>query len=74
VASLGAPAAAPEKVDLESMTCPEVAAAMQRGKTTVLIYTGGTEQRGPHVDTTRLCSRHALPVSRLQVRLNGRVS
>ena len=48
MASLSAPAAAQEQVDLELMTYPEVAAAMQHGKTTVLIYSGGTEQRGPH--------------------------
>ena len=30
------------------MTYLEIAAAMQTGKTTVLIYNGGTEQRGPH--------------------------
>ena len=48
LASCSAPAAAQEQVDLELMTYPEVAAAMQHGKTTVLIYTGGTEQRGPH--------------------------
>jgi creatinine amidohydrolase len=47
--SLGAAApAAQEQVDLELMTYPEVAAALQHGKTTVLIYSGGTEQRGPH--------------------------
>lgn len=39
---------APELVDLELMTYAEVASALQRGKTTVLIYNGGTEQRGPH--------------------------
>ena len=48
LASFSAPAAAQEQVDLELMTYPEVAAAMQHGKTTVLIYAGGTEQRGPH--------------------------
>ena len=48
IAALSAPAAAQEQVDLELMTYPEVAAAMQHGKTTVLIYSGGTEQRGPH--------------------------
>jgi creatinine amidohydrolase/Fe(II)-dependent formamide hydrolase-like protein len=48
VAALAAPAAAQEQVDLELMTYPEVAAALQHGKTTVLIYSGGTEQRGPH--------------------------
>jgi creatinine amidohydrolase/Fe(II)-dependent formamide hydrolase-like protein len=48
IAALGAPAAAQEQVDLELLTYSEVAAALQRGKTTVLIYSGGTEQRGPH--------------------------
>ena len=41
-------AAAQTPVDMELMTYPEIAAAMQSGKTTVLIYNGGTEQRGPH--------------------------
>lgn len=31
------------------MTWPEVKAALAAGKTTALFYTGGTEQRGPHV-------------------------
>src|SRR5579862_5647171 len=36
-------------VDIESMTYPEIYAAIHdQGKTTVLIYNGGTEQRGPH--------------------------
>jgi creatinine amidohydrolase len=35
-------------VDMELMTYPEIAAAMKAGRTTVLIYDGGTEQRGPH--------------------------
>jgi creatinine amidohydrolase len=50
VVALGtsAPVPAQEQVDIELMTFPEVAAAMQSGKTTVLIYNGGTEQRGPH--------------------------
>jgi creatinine amidohydrolase/Fe(II)-dependent formamide hydrolase-like protein len=34
-------------VEFEMMTWPEVKAAMAAGKTTALIYTGGTEQRGP---------------------------
>ena len=41
-------AIAQQQVDMELMTYPEIAAAMQTGKTTVLIYNGGTEQRGPH--------------------------
>ena len=34
-------------VEFEMMTWPEVKAAIAAGKTTALIYTGGTEQRGP---------------------------
>jgi len=45
---LSAPVIAQSQVDMELMTYPEIAAAMQTGKTTVLIYNGGTEQRGPH--------------------------
>lgn len=41
-------AIAREQVDMELMTYLEVDEAMQKGKTTVLIYNGGTEQRGPH--------------------------
>jgi creatinine amidohydrolase/Fe(II)-dependent formamide hydrolase-like protein len=46
-ASIAAPADAP--VEMELMTYAEVQAAIhQQGKTTVLVYNGGTEQRGPH--------------------------
>ena len=34
-------------VDFEMMTWPEVKQALADGKTTALIYNGGTEQRGP---------------------------
>src|ERR1700748_388529 len=34
-------------VEFEMMTWPEVKQALEQGKTTALIYTGGTEQRGP---------------------------
>src|SRR5580704_15989871 len=34
-------------VEFEMMTWPEVKAAIAGGKTTALVYTGGTEQRGP---------------------------
>lgn len=34
-------------VEFEMMTWPEVQQALAAGKTTALIYTGGTEQRGP---------------------------
>ena len=33
---------------MELMTYPEIASALRAGKTMVLIYNGGTEQRGPH--------------------------
>ncbi len=46
--SLGAEAAAlASNVDFEMMTWPEVKHAIEQGKTTALIYNGGTEQRGP---------------------------
>ena len=35
------------RVEFETMTWPEVKQALADGKTTALIYTGGTEQRGP---------------------------
>jgi creatinine amidohydrolase len=35
------------RVEFETMTWPEVKAALATGKTTALVYTGGTEQRGP---------------------------
>ena len=34
-------------VEFDMMTWPEVKAAIQAGKTTALVYNGGTEQRGP---------------------------
>ncbi len=34
-------------VEFEMMTWPEVKQAIAEGKTTALVYTGGTEQRGP---------------------------
>src|SRR5262245_46037291 len=34
-------------VEFEMMTWPEVKQALAEGKTTALVYTGGTEQRGP---------------------------
>jgi creatinine amidohydrolase/Fe(II)-dependent formamide hydrolase-like protein len=40
-------AQASAQVEFEMMTWPEVKAALAAGKTTALIYTGGTEHRGP---------------------------
>ena len=37
----------PPLVDLEMMTWPELKAAIDQGKTTALVYNGGTETRGP---------------------------
>ncbi|HWC95477.1 MAG TPA: creatininase family protein [Candidatus Sulfopaludibacter sp.] len=37
----------PKTVDLEMMTWPELKSAIQSGKTTALVYNGGTETRGP---------------------------
>jgi creatinine amidohydrolase/Fe(II)-dependent formamide hydrolase-like protein len=47
IASTAAFAQKPALVDFEMMTWPEVKHAMEQGKTTALIYNGGTEQRGP---------------------------
>src|SRR6266436_1931247 len=39
---------AQSRVEFEMMTWPEVKQAIhEQGKTTVLVYNGGTEQRGP---------------------------
>ena len=43
----GAPPGVVHEVEFEMMTWPEVKAALEAGKTTALIYTGGTEHRGP---------------------------
>src|SRR5437660_7526127 len=38
-----------DQVEIEQMTYPEIYSAIhEHGKTTVLVYNGGTEQRGPH--------------------------
>lgn len=48
VASMAhAAAAKTDQVEMELMTWPELKAAMAAGKTTAIVYTGGTEQRGP---------------------------
>ena len=46
-AKQAATAKKPPLVEFEMMTWPEVKAALAAGKTTALVYTGGTEQRGP---------------------------
>src|ERR1044071_8633447 len=38
-----------ESVYIEDLTWTEVRAAIQAGKTTAIIYTGSTEQNGPHM-------------------------
>ena len=48
IAAQKKPAAAPAPlVEFEMMTWPEVKKAIEGGKTTALVYNGGTEQRGP---------------------------
>ena len=47
MANTNAAAAKEPNVEFEMMTWPEVKQAFADGKTTALIYTGGTEQRGP---------------------------
>jgi creatinine amidohydrolase len=42
-------ASAQRSVYIEDLTWPEVQHAIQSGKTTALIYTGSTEQNGPHM-------------------------
>lgn len=41
-------AADPSVVEIEKLTWVEIKDALAKGKTTVLIFNGGTEQRGPH--------------------------
>ncbi|MEZ5290034.1 MAG: creatininase family protein [Vicinamibacterales bacterium] len=45
--SAGAAGGRTPNVEFEMMTWPEVKAAIAAGKTTALVYNGGTEQRGP---------------------------
>src|SRR6202166_4533582 len=45
--ALASIAGAQSKVDFGMMTWPEVKKALASGKTTALVYNGGTEQRGP---------------------------
>ncbi len=45
--SAGAAGVRTPNVEFEMMTWPEVKKAMADGKTTALVYNGGTEQRGP---------------------------
>ena len=47
--ALGASHAIAAEVEIERMTSPEVRAAIEAGKTTIIIPTGGTEQNGPHM-------------------------
>lgn len=47
VQSVNAVAVAEPNVEFGMMTWPEVKQAFAEGKTTALVYTGGTEQRGP---------------------------
>jgi len=44
-------AQAPQSVYIEELTWPEIRDAIAAGKTTAIIYTGSTEQNGPHMVT-----------------------
>jgi creatinine amidohydrolase len=44
-----APLAAQRSIYIEDLTWPEVQQAIQSGKTNAIIYTGSTEQGGPHM-------------------------
>lgn len=47
MAPSGVAAGRTPNVEFDMMTWPEVKAAIESGKTTALVYNGGTEQRGP---------------------------
>jgi len=47
--AFSAPLAAQRSVYIEDLTWPEVQQAIQSGKTSAIIYTGSTEQNGPHM-------------------------
>jgi creatinine amidohydrolase len=49
VSDAATPAAAAPSVFLEHLTTAEVSAALQAGKTTIIIPVGGVEQNGPHM-------------------------
>jgi len=49
LAAAGAGAETPDTVFLEELTWTEVREAIQSGKTTIILPTGGTEQNGPHM-------------------------
>src|SRR5437660_7501259 len=44
-------AQAPQSVYIEELTSPEIRDAIAAGKTTAIVYTGSTEQNGPHMVT-----------------------
>jgi len=49
LALLPAPVVAQQSVYIEDLTWPEVQQAIASGKTSAIIYTGSTEQNGPHM-------------------------
>lgn len=59
----------PRLVDFELMTWPEVKQALQDGRTTALIFNGGTEQRGPQ----GVNGAHTLIVHKLGVEIAQRL-
>ena len=65
VLGVAAQTVAQEQVDIELMTYQEIGAAIAAGKTTVLVYNGGTEQRGPHA----VVGGHSLIARRVSVEI-----
>ena len=49
LAPAGGRAATPDTVYLEDLTWTEIQEAIQAGRTTIIVPTGGTEQNGPHM-------------------------
>jgi len=69
-ACIAAPVSA-ASVRLEDMTSPEVAQAIARGQTTVLVPIGGTEQNGPHMTLGKHNRRADLLSQRVAARLGN---
>lgn len=70
-AALAVFAATPATVFIEQMTSPEVAAAIQGGKTTIIVPIGGTEQNGPHMALGKHNRRVAMLAEKIAVKLGN---
>ncbi|MEQ1714873.1 MAG: creatininase family protein [Hyphomicrobium sp.] len=63
------PPAAGGEIEIERMTSPEVAAAIQAGATAIILPTGGTEQNGPHM----VLGKHNVIVAETARRIAGKL-